>query len=134
MFWYDSKQNNYSNFQKTNFQKLKELKKEVCDQTESLFQNDSLLKEEPDLIEKMKETMKRIIKLDSYLQHSSSSSPMSPSHLFNIESSSLTMNLIDELKANKYNQSPKISSAISMNTVNQSTKYLLRNKNQTLFS
>jgi len=49
----------------------KELKKEVCDNTEIIFKNEEILKQEPNMVEKMKEMMKRIIKLDSFLQRSS---------------------------------------------------------------
>lgn len=91
----------------------------MCDQTEILFKNDALLKEEPDLIENMKEMMKRIIKLDSYLQHSSS-----PSNLFDKTSPSSD---ISNSKAKTY-CFPKIQSALTISPVNQSTKFLLKSK------
>jgi hypothetical protein len=91
-----------------------------------MFKSDNLLKDEPCLVEKMKDMMKRIIKLDSYLQQSSSQSPSQISPLFNIESSPSSSELIGDFK---YFHSSKIPSAISLNTVQQSTKFLLK-KNQ----
>ena len=77
---------------------------------------------------KMKDMMKRIIKLDSYLQQSSSQSPSQISPLFNIESSPSSSSDLFAQEA-KYYHSSKIPSAISLNAVQQSTKFLLK-KNQ----
>jgi hypothetical protein len=46
------------------------LKKEICEQTEQIFKNENLLSNDVNLIERIKEVMKRIIRLDSYLQQS----------------------------------------------------------------
>lgn len=55
---------------------FKDLKKEICEQTGLIFKDENILKDEDELIERIKEIMKRIIRLDSYLQQSSMSPPL----------------------------------------------------------
>lgn len=46
------------------------MKKEICDQTEVLLRNEHILKNDTISIDKLKEIMKRVLRLDSYLQQS----------------------------------------------------------------
>ena len=97
-----------------------------------MFKSETILKDEPCVVEKMKDMMKRIIKLDSYLQQSSMLSTSQISPLFNIESSPSSSNLSGGSAGNgdtKYYHTTKVPSAISLNTVQQSTKFLFK-KNQ----
>ena len=58
---------------KMKFDDVLELKKEVCQQTEHIFKNENILKDDEDMIERIKDIMKRIIRIDSYLQQASTS-------------------------------------------------------------
>ena len=52
------------------FKIYKALKKEVLEHTELIFKNENILKDDENLIERIKGIMKRIIRLDSYLKQS----------------------------------------------------------------
>ena len=46
------------------------MKKEICEQTEVLLRNDHILKNDKISIDQLKDIMKRVLRLDSYLQQS----------------------------------------------------------------
>ena len=46
------------------------MKKEICDQTEVLLRNEHILKNDTTSIDQLKDIMKRILRLDTYLQQS----------------------------------------------------------------
>ena len=53
---------------------FQELKKEISERTECLFKKESVLMSDESLIDRMRSTMKRIMRLDSYIQQSLSAS------------------------------------------------------------
>lgn len=46
----------------------------MCQQTEHIFKNENILTDDEDMMERIKDIMKRIIRIDSYLQQQASTS------------------------------------------------------------